>query len=141
MNPPRPQDRFEREALDSVMARIRDEWGFVRGFDLVALLAKWRSFVVGVEEGYQLSILDYEHDLCMRDLIEEVKEAVPPRLRQEIDTAIAPWDERLRQATWFSEKPIAPPVEDDAGEWWFRIPRAAGPELRKSLFERGVLLR
>lgn len=141
MNPPSPRDRSEREALDSVMAGIRDEWGFARSFDLGDLLKKWQTFVAGVENGYQLSIHDYEHDLSMRDLIEEVKDAVPLRLRQEIEAAIAPLDDRLSQATWLSEKPIAPPVEEGAGEWWFRIPHIAGSELRKNLLERGVLLR
>ena len=118
---PKPQNRAEREALISAL-RIREEWGFAASFKPSRLLEKWKRFVLEVEVGYQLSIHDYIHDLYMRDLLEEVKEAVPPRLREEIDVALRPWDELFFLVTQPSINPIDTEAEDGARDWWFRIP-------------------
>ena len=96
----------EREALDSTFARIRAEWAFAPGFGPSELLQHWHKFVQEVEEGYNLSIHDFTFDLSMRDLLEEVKEAVPLRLRQQIENAIRPVDERFKLATQPSTEPI-----------------------------------
>ncbi|MEO6196257.1 MAG: hypothetical protein ABIS20_24820 [Thermoanaerobaculia bacterium] len=113
--------------------------GFAASFKPSRLLEKWRRFALEVEVGYQLSIEDYTHDLSMRDLLEEVKEAVPPRLRKEIDIVLQPWDERFFLATQPSTNPVDPGVEADAKDWWFRIPDRSGPEAQSYLLEMGLL--
>jgi hypothetical protein len=123
----RTKNQEEREALKAVLGEIGAEWGFAKSFGLSDLLRKWKRFVVETEEGYQLSICDFTHDLWMRDLLEQVKEAVPVRLRQELDAEIEPWDKRFLLATEPSVRPIEP--VDGAREWWFRIPRISGQEL------------
>lgn len=137
MKPPKPKGQEEREALSKIMEEIREEWGFTKSFDLSDLLRKWQNLVVETENGYQLSIHDFTHDLSMRDLLEQVKEAVPVRLRQELDAKIAPWDRRFWLATEASERPIEP--FDGAKEWWFRIPRLSSQELTESLMAEGLL--
>lgn len=136
---PKPKNKAEREALDSSFERIRSEWGFAPGFGPSKLLQHWQKFVQEVEEGYQLSIHDFTFDLSMRDLLEEIKEAVPLRFREEIETIIRPWDERFRLATQPSNKPIEAGIEEDAKEWWFRIPNRAGPEVERYLLAEGLL--
>jgi len=135
----KPQNRAEREALISVFERIREEWGFATSFKPSRLLEKWKRFVLEVEAGYRLSIHDYVHDLYMRDLLEEVKEAVPPRLREEIDVVLRPWDELFLLVTQPSINPIDTEVEEGARDWWFRIPCRSGPELQRYLLEMGLL--
>jgi hypothetical protein len=136
---PEPKNKEEREALGSSFERIRGEWGFAPGFGPSKLLQHWQRFVQEVEEGYRLSIYDFTLDLEMRDLLEEIKEAVPLRLRQEIEMALRPWDERFRLATQPSDRPIDAGVEEDAKEWWFRIPNHAGPEVEGYLVSKGLI--
>lgn len=136
---PKPQNKVEREALGSAFERLRSEWGFAASFGPSNLLEKWKRFVQEVEEGYRLSIDDYTHDLSMRDLLEEIKEAVPLRLREEIDVALHSWDERFRLATQPSITPIEEGVDADAKDWWFRIPYRSGPDVERYFMERGLL--
>lgn len=136
---PKPQNQAEREALNSVFERISAEWGFAPGFGPSDLFQHWRKFVQEVEDGYQLSVCDFTFDLSMRDLLEEIKEAVPLRFRQEVDVALRPWDERFWLATQPSIKPIEAGVEENVKEWWFRIPKRSGPELESYLLREGLL--
>lgn len=141
MRPPKPQGKVEREALSSAFEKIRAEWGLAPSFDLSDLLKKWKNFVQEVGDGYQLSIYDYFHDLEMRELLEEVKAAVPSRLHQEIDLELRPLDEKFFSCTMPSTKSIETEVEEGAGPWWFRIPQHAGPDVLKYLVEQGLLHR
>lgn len=134
---PKPQGVEERNVLDSVFKEIREEWGFAKSFGPSRLLEKWERFVKDVEEGYSLSIYDYTHELSMRDLLENVKERVPVRLRQEIEVALRPWDARFMQATQPSDRPIEPVVDEDAKEWWYRLPKHAGWDVERYLIEGG----
>lgn len=136
---PRPKNRAEREALDSAFGRVRSEWAFAPTYSPSKLLQHWEKFVQEVEAGYQLSIYDFTLDLSLRDALEEVKEAVPPRLRQEIEAALLPWDERFTLATQPSLSPIEAGTEQNANPWWFRIPKSAGPEMERYLLERGLI--
>jgi hypothetical protein len=136
---PKPQNRAEREALISAFEKIREEWGFAASFKPSMLLEKWKRFVLEVEVGYRLSIEDYTHDLSMRDLLEEVKEAIPPRLREEIDVVLRPYDEIFFLVTQPSINPIDTGVEEGARDWWFRIPYRSGPEIQSYLLEMGLL--
>ena len=132
---PKPQDPA------AVMERTREEWGFAKSFGLSRLLEKWERFVKDVEEGYSLSIYDFTHDLSMRDLLENVKEAVPLRLQHEIDVALRSLDARFMQATQPSDRPIEPVIDEDAKEWWYRIPKHAGWDVEKYLIEGGFRVR
>lgn len=137
MKSPKPKNQEERQALKKVMGEVREEWGFAESFNLSDLLRKWERFVVETEGGYQLSIYDFTHNLWMRDLLEQVKDAVPARLRQELDVEVEPWDKRF----WLATEPSVRPIEpfDGAREWWFRIPRFAGQELAEALLAEGLL--
>lgn len=126
-------DRQERDVLEAILKAIRAEWGFARTFGLPELVRRWKSFVLEVENGHELSIHDYTHDLAMRDLLQQVKSQVPQRLAEEIRTQIEEWDARYHQVTRPSERPIAEPLEEPAGGWWFRIPVHSGKELSQYL--------
>jgi hypothetical protein len=134
---PRPRGRSEREALKAAFDRIRAEWGFARSYGPSDLLRCWEKFVQEVEMGYELSIYDFLYDLSLRDLFEEIKETVPLRLRQEIDEVLKPWDERYQLATEPSDRPLEVDIGDGAREWWFRVPKQAGADVERYLFERG----
>jgi hypothetical protein len=135
---PEPKNDGEHEALELVFNQVRGEWGFASGFGPSELLRHWQEFVQEVEDGYKLSIYDFTFDLSMRDVLEEIQAAVPLRLRQEIEAVLLPLDERYKCATLPSEKPIDAGADENAKEWWFRIPKLAGPEVEKYLFENGL---
>jgi hypothetical protein len=95
MKSPRPKNQEEREALKKVMEEVREEWGFVENLTFRICCGSGKDFVIKVERGYQLSIYDFTHDLSIRDLLEQVKEAVPVRFRQELGVEIELWDKRF----------------------------------------------
>lgn len=133
MRTPAPENREERQVLEAALKRIRDEWKFPKSFGLVDLLKKWQAFVAEVETGYSSSIYDYTHDLSMRDLLENLKGQVPPRLQLELSEYIAPWDKRFSAATRPVAKPIDIPTESCHGEWWYRVPNIVGSEMGEYL--------
>lgn len=120
------------------MIAIRQEWGFVKSFTSADLLENWCKFVQEVETGYQLSFYDFTHDLSMRDLIEEIEEAVPVRLKREIEDVVRPWDERYFRATRPSRRSIEIDC-DPARQWWFRVPLISGQELTSYFLREGLL--
>lgn len=130
--------RAERESIDKIFRPIREEWGFAPSFGLPELVRCWQMFVGENENGYQLSIYDYTHDLAMRDLLEQVRLQAPPRLAQELGMELDLLDERFRRASRPSSRPIAEPMEEPAGEWWFRIPNQAGKDIQSHIMERGL---
>jgi hypothetical protein len=134
---PIPQNNLEREALNSITAKIRKEWGFAESFGPAGIMEKWQKFVRQVEDGYQLSIHDFTHELSLRDTLEEIKNAVPSRLGQEIEATLRPWDERFYSATRFSSKPIDFAADEGLAEWWFRIPLRAGAAIEGYLLAEG----
>jgi len=136
---PKPQTKAEIDALRSAFNRIRAEWHFARSLGPSKILQHWQKFVQELEEGYALTVYDYTLDLSMRDILEEIKEAVPSRLGREIEAALRPWDDRFRRATEPSTKPIDAGLDEDSKEWWFRIPRHAGPDLEGYLRAEGLL--
>ena len=123
--------------MNAIFAKIREEWGFSSGFGLPDLLRRWHEFVEEVESGYRSSVHDFVHELSLRDLLEEIGEAVPVRFRQELEANLKPLDERF----WLATEPIPNPIEpvEEAREWWFRIPRVAGPDLMEALRMRHLI--
>jgi hypothetical protein len=102
---------------------------------LQQLIQKWQRLIEEVEGGYNLSFYDYTHALEMRDLLEEIGTAVPPRLQREIASVIEPLDNRFMQATVQSAEPVDSRLAEGSREWWFRIPSAAGSEFLRTLID------
>ena len=103
-------------------------------------LARWPRLVRRVEEGYALTIYDYANDLYIRKGLEDLKNEVPPSLRQKLSDWLEPWDRRFEEATRPSDRPVLfPRLERSDGEWFFRVPKRMGPELKKDLRNEGLL--
>ena len=113
----------DARAIDHVMKSLLESGEPRRALDLVR---KWEAFVDEVERGYELTIYDYENDLDTRDTLERLAVAVPGDLAGRLREALAPADERFRQATRdFPQGLRAAP----AGWWYFRQPRKLTGEL------------
>lgn len=94
-----------------------DPWQFVDA---------WEAFVIGVEDGYQGDLYEYENELSVRDDLQRA-------LRSPALAACAEWgdlrdrilslDDRLR-----SVLVLGPEVRPNALWWWMRLPAVAGDE-------------
>ena len=124
-------------ALENVLQAISQRVG--RTITLNELLQSWGEFVAAVERGYSYSIYDYANDLAVRDLIEEVTEAVLPEDAEAIRRVIDGDDNRFRDLTTPLNRPIVALETISERRWWYyRVPRKAGDELTKDLQSEGI---
>lgn len=123
-----PKDEQEDRALKRALTELRVEWGESFKPTLASLVSGWHKAVQEVENGYRLSIFDYAHDLQLRDVLEDIKQTVPERLRNEIDQAVKAWDERFLEATEPTDKPLSLASDEQPRAWWFRFPRKLNPD-------------
>lgn len=118
--------------LDSVMNRFSAEAGY--RLSLERLLARWETFVVEVESGYEGSIYDYANDVSVRDLLHVATQEVPPTLASMIATLLAPWDQRFLDATHPLERTVGALSGEHA--WSGRVPNRESHELMNDLTGR-----
>ncbi len=107
-----------------------------------ALIRKWARVVTEIEYFYDFGIEDYWNDLCVRDVLEEVAQAVSSEGRQALMSVLHSLDERFLQATYDIPEPLwkTEPWEQwgflphsPEGFWWYRVPKRAGEELTEWL--------
>jgi hypothetical protein len=127
------ESRIVAAALEPLSRRAR------RPLSLDGLIDRWGCFAVQVEQGYNLTIYDYTDDLSTRDLLEDILNQVPAPLRKRLLAQIEAWDNRFRQATTESERPLRPRRAGAPRWWWFRIPKKIDGELGADLRAEGVL--
>ncbi len=87
------------------------------------LINDWRYFVVQVERGYPDNIYEYDNDLAVRDLLQELMDLGLPSFNAQLSTFLATWDHRFCAATdeQSSQATVVPP----ARWWWHRTPKIA----------------
>ena len=93
------------------------------------LIARWGAFVREVERGYELGIEDYQNDLDIRTLIEDLGLADAP----EVSDA----DERMKQSLVRTEIKLWGGPEN--AFWIYGRPRDVGDDLRQDLEARDWL--
>jgi len=87
----------------------------------------WASLVGVVEAGYTMTVDDYTNDLAVRQWLELAEPMLTERVRDSLQSRLAPLDERFRRATVVPSRPLPGCV---AG-WWCRLPRTLVKELRE----------
>jgi hypothetical protein len=128
----------EQRIINSVLSDIQKRWD-IEGLSIGEILGTWSAFVQEIERGYKLTIYDYANDLMTRDLLDEIIERLPPRVRDELAADVEQWDDRYRLATRPWSVPILPGPDVAAIPRWKRIPRVLLAELRADLISDGVI--
>jgi hypothetical protein len=127
-------------ALDAIVEVLSDRAKHQHPCSLTQLLHKWSHFVAQVERGYEASIYEYTNDLSTRDLLEEIILQAPQTLHDKFIEAVQPWDQRFEKVTWKAKHPVLPVVEGNVPcQWWFRVPKHLGKELKADLHAEGIL--
>lgn len=121
------------QTLEPILAELAQRSGRKQTLD--RLLNRWSRFVSKVEVGYRLSIYDYTNDLSIRDFLQVILNSCRSTdIHARLSEWIQIWDNRLIFVTKQVEKPLLPPLEEEAlGWWWFRIPLHSGDELKKDV--------
>src|SRR3984957_14243195 len=94
--------------------RERGVADYLQGEGRDGLVARWRSFVEEVEQGYKLGIDDYQNDLNMREILEDVGlgndpevNALGERFRAQMqNTAVQTWKSKHPSAFWVRGYPL-----------------------------------
>lgn len=117
--------RDEAAVVSPILARLSRTAGFPLALN--RLLADWAQFVAEVERGYGRGVYDYENDLSVRDLLEQVLTQAPAVTHEKIVAVIRPWDRRFVEATRHAPSRHDGTDGAHAGPtdrwWWGRIPR------------------
>lgn len=123
-----------------------DQREFENGLELLGpkynvgtLVSRWSETIEALDRTYSLTIYDYQNDLVLRSLLEQVVRSAPVHLAEKIRSLMEPLDARFVRATNLCERSV---MADDwsEAEWWtFRIPRSMGPELQQDLELRGLI--
>lgn len=95
--------------------------------ELEKLLRDWVGFVESVEDSYRLTLDDYDNDLDIRDIIDQVERA-SPAVGEKLRQGIGVWDERFTKATR-----VFPARSTDSRWWYRRVPVRPGPSLEADL--------
>ncbi len=86
-------------------------------------LQKWVNVVSDIEKGYlNLYIEDYENDLSVRDILQEIIESLSFDGQELLMQLIRPIDERFLRST----RELKRPLKKDAPQhyfWWYRAPK------------------
>ncbi|MEM0503965.1 MAG: hypothetical protein QXT58_04575 [Archaeoglobaceae archaeon] len=131
-------DGKDQQWIEQFLTRLESRTGLKRSLD--DLVQKWSDFVSEIETGYDLYIEDYENDLCVRDILQEVIEGLSPVGREALERLIESIDYRFLQATTPVERPLLPPVDKETvGFWWYRIPKNLGEDLLRDLRQEGFI--
>jgi hypothetical protein len=127
----------EQQELSRLLAELAERSG--REDSLDAMLRRWSDFVTQVERGYDDSIYEYTNDLSVRDRLERIVQGAGPRLRAELEGALAEDDRRFEAATEESARPLGEFGEASPPWWWRRVPRRPAGELAEDLESLGYL--
>jgi len=110
-----------------------------RPLTLEQLIAEWEQFVSTLKKCYPFSIYDYQNDLSIRDLLQEILEQSPSSIREKIIRTVSPLDEQFKQLTYKINSPLLDGINPRYW-WWYRFPKNAGNELRDTVesLEKGI---
>jgi hypothetical protein len=119
--------------------RARGAGGHVVDGGLAGLVDAWEQTADQIEVGYPLTLDDYLNDLDARQLIELALRSMPEprgsllaRLRR-ADARVRAGSVPVPRSVWGEEH------RADARSWWyFRVPRAPGPDLAEDLAREGL---
>jgi len=107
---------------------VTDPKGARRDWSPAAYIDAWRSFVLDCEDGYQWSIYEYENELGVRDVIDQVLSASELTEYPELPIfagTVAEIDERFA-----SLLRTGPTLPRESAVWWHAgLPGHAGPDL------------
>jgi len=126
----------DRERVRETLARLSNRIN--RDMTLSSLLDEWRRFVVSIIQGYCWAIETYNHDLAVRDIIEEISESLSMAGRRTIELAVGETDQDFIRATWDPDQPSNIDQHPHEIGWWqFRIPRKPDGKLLEDLRKLG----
>jgi hypothetical protein len=125
---------MQAAAVQSALDRLSAKAG--RRFTLNSLLNTWANFVAEVERGYRGNIYEYADSLGVREVLDELCRSVPEHVRQTVECALRPIDDRYESATQPTDKPIVSSAGDRSLRW-HRIPKILLRELRADLESEG----
>lgn len=128
----------ESHALERIMTKISERAKYSHSID--ELLGQWSGFVIEVEQGYRLTIYDYENDLDHRVTIEEILNQAPPSLKSKLEVLVHPWDKRFTEATREARKMTESNRSEQIHET-LRIPKKLVGELEMDLRNEGYVER
>ncbi len=111
----------EQAAVAPVEARFSERAR--RPMSLSSLLSSWAGIVDEIEGGYEATIDDYTNDLATRDLIDDAIGSVPESIKEKLESAVKPLDERFVGATRPDETQLIGQYFNHGPEWWWsRLP-------------------
>jgi hypothetical protein len=119
-------DQLDKADYDSVYAAMaeleRRGW---RKATLNERVAAWAGLVDEVEAGYVMTVYDYTNDLAVRKWLNVARPLLTDRRRTSLDSRLAPFDERFRDATI----PAATRMPGATNDWFYRLPLVLVGEL------------
>lgn len=129
--------RGDLEVIEKVLSDASERAGYEVKLD--DLVRDWTTFVMRVEIGYPDSIYDYEDDLSTRRILQEVIDALPVDVGEQLASALAYADERFLQAT----TPLSAEASSKLPNFVYpdvpRIPRNLVGELREYVLAEGII--
>lgn len=90
------------------------------------LLRRWREVIDTVEQGYEMSIYDYENDLATREELNEVLAQVEKAVASSLKRELLQADDHFIAVTRLRRG-------DESGRVWTRIPLLLVGELREDV--------
>jgi len=103
-----------------------------RSFTLEQLITEWEQLASTLKRCYPFSIYDYQNDISIRDLLQEIVEQAPSSIREKIIRTISPLDEQFKQLTYEISSPLLEGINPHYW-WWYRLPKNAGNELMSTI--------
>ena len=132
-----------REDSNGPVARYLTERGVspgVRNTGLRGIVAKWDAISLHAEH-YDLTLDDWLNDLDLRDIIAGAISVAPGHERQAVQSILARADDRFRDATVESPRPLVAGANRVAQWWYLRYPAQPGAGMRGDLIDAGFLAR
>jgi len=120
----------EAQAIDLILKGLSTRAR--QSFTLDQLISRWEQFVAELSDHYPYSIYDYQNDLSIRDLLQEILEQAPPSIREKIIQRISPLDEQFRWLTYELNNPLLEETNPHYW-WWYRFPQNPRNDLIDSI--------
>ena len=112
---------------------------------LQGLISNWESCVSAVEEGYDLTLRDYRHDMDLRDILQGALDAAAEEEQVAGRKKVARLDQRFRELTVecgpiHGEAAAREDGHDPESQWWFfRRPKRPSPDFEEELREADLV--